>query len=312
MSGADVALIAPVSERCASSNAGLWAGRPILAYAVNNRVGEAPCWHPQQQCLYWIDVRGQQLLRLDPERERLTRWQLPQIVGALALRADNEVCLALVRELVMFNVETGLMRGFVTIDAEPDGNRLNDGKVSPSGRWFVFGSMDDRAQKQATGALYCSDLSGHVRRIQYGLTVANGIAWNVSGDQLYFSDSSDGVVYRASWDEVNGTIGPVETFARLDEAQGRPDGGTVDSADRYWSAGVSAGCINVLSAQGALVEKIALPCRAPTMCTFGGSGGADLYVTSLIRPQWNAPGEHDGALLRIQNAGSGASARLFG
>lgn len=293
-------------------NAGVWAGRDVRSYAVQNGVGEGPCWHATQQCLYWIDVRAQQLLRLAPVTGAVDRWDLPEVVGALALCDGNEVCLALTRKLIKLNVDTGEIFDFAMIAGEPQSNRLNDGKVSPSGRWFVFGSMDDRAQKSATGALYRVSTEGDVRRLHADLTVCNGIASNVGATQLYFSDSSAGALYRAAWDEVRGDIGPLKTFALLDEAQGRPDGGTVDCADQYWSAGVSAGCINVLSATGQLIEKIALPCRASTMGAFGGAEGDELYVTSLIRPQLDTPGEHDGALLRIRLKAPGPVSPIFG
>ncbi|TAG77281.1 MAG: SMP-30/gluconolactonase/LRE family protein, partial [Betaproteobacteria bacterium] len=234
----------PRTQHYTPSDAGIWAGRKITSYSVGNRVGEAPSWHPEQQRLYWIDVRGQQLFRLDPTSGSVQTWDLPEVVGALALCEGGVVCLALVRRLVKLNVDSGQLTDFVEISDEPTGNRLNDGKVSPSGRWFVFGSMDDRPQKSATGALYRVSSTGLVLRLHSHLKVCNGIAWNASGTHLYFSDSSEGVVFRAAWDDERGQIGPVETFARLDEAQGRPDGGVVDDADRYWSAGVSAGCLN--------------------------------------------------------------------
>ena len=275
-------------------------------------MGEAPCWHPIQQCLYWIDVRAQQLLRLYPNGNTVDRWQLPEVVGALALCHGSEVCLALTRRLVKFDVITGDIRDFAVIEREPATNRLNDGKVSPSGRWFVFGSMDDRPQKSATGALYCVSSNGDVRRIYSGLTVCNGIAWNATATQIYFSDSAKGVLFRARWDDARGEMGDAAVFATLDEAAGRPDGGAVDLNDQYWSAGVSAGCVNVLNASGQIVEKIALPCQAPTMCAFGGQRGDVLYVTSLIRPQWQAAGVHDGALLAISLATRGPASSLFG
>ena len=230
----------------------------------------------------------------------------------MALCHGDDVCLALTRRLVKLDVITGEMRDFAVIHNEPAGNRLNDGKVSPSGRWFVFGSMEDRVLKSATGALYCVSGNGLVHRIYTGLTVCNGIAWNVDGTQIYFSDSAKGLLFRASWDDARGAMGHATVFATLDEAAGRPDGGTVDFNHHYWSAGVSAGCINVLDTSAQIVEKIALPCRAPTMCAFGGPRGDVLYVTSLVRPQWQVPGKHDGALLAIQLGRRGPAASLFG
>ena len=93
-------------------------------------------------------------------------------------------------------------------------------------------------------------------------------------------------------------MGMPRPFAALGEADGRPDGAQVDAAGHYWSAGVSAGVLNVLAPNGERRRRMALPCRAPTMCAFGAAD--DLWVTSLVRPGWE-PTAHDGALLRLRN-----------
>lgn len=270
----------------------------IEVWPVGNRVGESPAWHAGEQALYWIDVRGQQVLRLDPARQRLTRWQLPEVVGALALWGDGTVRLALQQRIVDLDLHAGLLRTVCSLAPhEPPGNRLNDGKRSPSGRWLVVGSMDDRADKHASGGLYCVGDGGAVRQLHAGLVVANGIAWSPDARTLYFSDSFRGQVWQAAWNEAEGTMGAPRPFADLGEADGRPDGAQVDATGRYWSAGVSAGALNILAPDGTQHRRIALPCRAPTMCAFGAA--KDLWVTSLVRPGWE-PTAHDGALLRLQ------------
>lgn len=271
---------------------------PIEVWPVGNRVGESPAWHAGEQALYWIDVRGQQVLRLDPARRQLTRWQLPEVVGAMALWGDGTVRLALQQRIVDLDLRTGLLRTVCSLAPyEPPGNRLNDGKRSPSGRWFVVGAMDDRPDKRARGALYCVSDSGMVRQLHTGLVVANGIAWSPDACTLYFSDSFRGQVWQADWNEAEGTMGEPRPFAALGEAEGRPDGAQVDGTGRYWSAGVSAGVLNILAPDGTRQGRIALPCRAPTMCAFGT--GNDLWVTSLVRPGWE-PTALDGALFRLQ------------
>ena len=77
-------------------------------------------------------------------------------------------------------------------------------------------------------------------------------------------------------------MGSPEIFARLTDEESRPDGATIDAMDNYWSAGVSAGCLNIFSFAGLLTKKMTLPCRSPTMCTLRGATGDVLYVTYLI------------------------------
>ena len=301
-------------ERIEIEHAGL-AG--VRAWRVGNRVGESPTWNSQTQELIWIDVRAPAVLRLDPRTDTVTRWQLPEVVGALGLAGANRVVLALRRCLATLDLSTGLLRPLLTVHAEPPGNRLNDAKVSASGRWLVFGSMDDRADaKQRTGALYCAGASAGtdatVRRIWQGLTVANGIAWSPDGAILYFSDSHAGQVWHTPWDEATGTMGEPQRFCSADERLGRPDGAATDAAGDYWSAGVSAGCLNRFAPDGRHLQSLPLPCRAPTMPCFGGENLDTLFVTSLVRPQWclNAV-DLDGSLLALPVQARGRSSTAW-
>lgn len=270
---------------------------PAIAYLVSNRVGESPIWSTLDDSLYWIDVRAQELLQLFPERRHLVRWKLPDVVGAATISTSGHIWLAMRHGLARLSVQTGQWEGVCEVPGEPAHNRLNDGKTSPSGRWFVFGSMDDRPTKTATGSLYCSDARGHVKKLWSELVVCNGIAFSLDATQIYFSDSAKGLLHVAAWDETHGHMGPPRLLCALDEQAGRPDGATVDRQGLYVSAGVSAGCLNKVDAQGTLVYKQALPCRAPTMPTFGGSKADTLYVTTLVREGWGTTNTFDGALL---------------
>ncbi len=275
-------------------------GAATRAWHVGNRVGEGPAWHPVQQCLYWIDVRGRELLRLVPGTGELSRWTLPEVVGALALGNGERVYLALPHRVVSLDLARGELEDVAAVEIDRPTNRLNDGKVSPSGRWFVFGSMDERPDKGATGALHCMGADGRVRQLHDGLVIANGIAWSPDAATLYFSDSFSGRLHAASWDEAAGTMGPVRLLACLDEVAGRPDGAAMDVHGHYWSAGVSAGCLNVLDVAGTLLRKVPVPCRAPTMPAFAGERSTAMFVTSLIRPHWSHVGPWDGALLEVE------------
>lgn len=272
----------------------------LAVWPVACKVGESPIWHRGEKALYWIDVRAPQLLRLDPQTGELARWQLPEVVGALALCGKSRAWLALQRRLVQIDLLTGELDEVAVVE-HIDGNRLNDGKVSPSGRWFVFGSMDDGVDKRAAGALYRANADGVVDQLHTGLVVANGIAWSRDVATIYFSDSARGQLYAAPWDEASGAMGRPRIFAMLDEQLGRPDGGLVDSRDVYWSAGVSAGVLNRINAAGRLVERIRMPCLAPTMCAFGGADLQSMFVTSLVRPQWTSPGTMEGALFQFRS-----------
>ncbi|MFZ4285859.1 SMP-30/gluconolactonase/LRE family protein [Variovorax sp. HJSM1_2] len=267
-------------------------------WGIQSRVGESPVWDGARQRLLWIDVRGQELLRLDPGSQLLERWTLPDVVGAVAVVGDDKVILALRHQLAFFDMGSGALELLDPMAHEPFGNRLNEGKLSPAGKWFVFGSMDDRpGAKQPTGRLYKADRSGIVTALTAGLTTANGIAWSPTGAEIYFSDSYAGVIYKADWNEASGAMGARQEWAHSDEVNGRPDGALVGPGGDYLSAGVSAACLNVFNVDGLNTAKIALPLRAPTMPCVGGASASDLFITSLLRPEWSTTACLDGYLL---------------
>lgn len=279
----------------------------IRLWMTNCKVGESPQWHVDRQALYWVDVRAPQLLQLQPDTKELTRWDLPDVVGAMALWGGDKVLLAMRHTLTLMDLGSGHFSEFVAVETSTPHNRLNDGKVSPTGRWFVFGSMDDRLEKIPTGALYRADRHGVLVQLADGITVTNGIAWNLDATVLYFSDSFTGELFLAPWNEAEGEMGTPVLMRAFAQGEGRPDGGVVDLNDRYWSAGVSAGRINCLDADGTIFDSFELPCRAPTMCAFGGNDMGTMFVTSLVRPQWGSVAPADGALLSFNSPAPGCA-----
>lgn len=272
----------------------------MYAWGIRNQVGESPVWDVESSSLYWIDVRAPAVLRLHVQSCMLTRWMLPDVVGALALANGKQLILALRHRLALLDTSTDELSLLPEIEGEPDNNRLNEGKVSPSGSWFVFGSMDDSdGQKRPSGSLYRTNESGHVTRLYTGLTIANGLAWSPEGKWIYFSDSFSGQVYRALWSEEYGTLDEIKKFVHSPELCGRPDGALVNTAGNYVSAGVSAGCINVFSPDGHIVEKVVVPVRAPTMPCVGGELMDRLFVTSLVRSNWGKQRSQDGQLIEL-------------
>lgn len=165
------------------------------------------------------------------------------------------------------------------LDAWPT-QRLNDGKVGPDGAFWV-GSMDDRPDKEPVAALYRVTADGHVRRVITGLKVSNGLAWSSDGRMMFHSDSRGAWIDRWEFDPATGEIGSRQRLCWLTDNEGRPDGAATDTADRYWSAGVSAGCLNCFDVNGHRYQRMVLPIPAPTMVCFGGPDMRTLFVTTM-------------------------------
>lgn len=244
--------------------------------------GESPVWDAAGGCLFFVDIQAPALFRLDPATGALEQWAMPSAIGSFGLTVDGRAIVALKDGVHLFDFRTGRFEFVVAPEPDKPGNRLNDGKVGPDGRFWV-GSMDDTPAKQPVAALYRIDHDGRCTRMAEGVITSNGLAWSPDGRTLYHSDSRQAVLWAYDYDLKTGDIANRREVRRFADADGRPDGATMDAEGFYWSAGVSAGCLNRIAPDGTIARKVTMPCPAPTMPCFGGADLKTLFVTSLTR-----------------------------
>nr|WMC98305.1 SMP-30/gluconolactonase/LRE family protein [Aminobacter aminovorans] len=247
------------------------------------RVGESPVWDPATMVLNWCDIHAGRLFALDTIGGALRQWTLPERVGSFALADDGRYLVSLLSGIHFFDPTTEQLTYFVNPEAGlclGEGDRLNDSKIGPDGAYWV-GSIH---QDGFSAALYRVGADGGVRTMVTGMGTVNGIAFSADGRRLFVSDSKQCWVDRFDLDPRDGTLSNRRRIATPSEEFGRPDGGATDAAGRYWSAGVSAGCLNCFSEDGVLLERIPVPVKRPTMPCFGGEDMRTLYFTSIRRP----------------------------
>jgi sugar lactone lactonase YvrE len=272
---------------------------------IRTQLGESPVWDAEHGCLWFVDITAPALHRLEPNSGKVASWPMPELIGSLGLCRSGRLLVALQHSVHFFDPRTGKRERFVVIEGEPEHNRLNDGKVAPDGAFWV-GSMDaDMTRRRQTGALYRIDSSGKVEKKSTGLKVSNGLAWSADGATMYHSDSS--LFWIKRYRHANGVLSSEKTIATPDDAAGRPDGAATDVEGAYWSAGVSAGCLNRWSPEGELLERIAMPMPNPTMPCFAGEDMKTVYVTSLTR----TPHENAGAMVRLRLPFAGVPVARF-
>lgn len=243
------------------------------------RIGESPVYDERANRIFFVDILSRQVFGLELASGHLGSWTFESEVGSLGLAASGRLVVALRDSVILFDPATEARQELCRIEADMP-TRLNDGRVGPDGAFWV-GSMDDRPQKEPIGALYRVDSSGHVERKVEGLFVSNGLAWTADGEIMFHADSRGPWVDGWRFDRRTGQISGRRRFATLDEAVGRPDGGSCDAEGFYWSAGVSAGRLNRFAPDGRLAASYEVPVPAPTMPCFGGADFRTLYLTSL-------------------------------
>lgn len=249
--------------------------KPIVTCVADTRclLGEGALWDDASQTLWWVDIKGRRVFRHDANG--LASADMPEMVSALALTGAGGMLAAVPGAVVRLGDDLALGEQLFELAGEPAGNRTNDAKVDARGRWWV-GTMDD-AEAEASGALWCVDAAGATRAAT-GFRVPNGPAFDSQG-AMYLADSARQIVYRFA-DGVPCDDRDAHVFARFGEAEGYPDGMTVDAEDHLWIAFWDGWCVRRLSPAGQVVAEIELPVQRPTCPVFGGERFDTLYVTS--------------------------------
>jgi sugar lactone lactonase YvrE len=247
------------------------------------QVGESATWDAEAKRFLWADIPAGIIYELDWASRERTQYQLPEAVGSFGLADDGRLVVGLVSGVHLYDRASGRLE--LLVDPEPEQapnrpqHRLNDGKVGPDGAFWV-GSMHTQSM---TATLYRITGDGRAERKVEGLGTSNGLAFSADGHTLFHSDSKQQWIDRWTLDPATGNISNRTRIATPGDTDGRPDGAATDVEGCYWSAGVSAGCLNRYDRDGRLLERIAVPQRAPTMPCFGGPDMKTLFLTSLRR-----------------------------
>jgi L-arabinonolactonase len=242
-------------------------------------IGEGPVWDVAEQALNFIDILGKKVLRFDPATGSTRQWDLPDVIGSMALRAGGGAVVALATGVHTLDFESGECAMLATSSDLNEMVQLADGKVDRHGR-FIVGSSD-RAMEKARGKLYVLDGDAILREIDNGLIISNGPCWSPDDTVLYHSDSIRKTVFAYDYDIDTGTAMNRRAWASTEDLDGIPDGATIDTDGCMWMAICEGQKVVQFRPDGALERIIEMPVKCPASVMFGGAALDQLYVTSL-------------------------------
>ncbi|MCA1822698.1 MAG: SMP-30/gluconolactonase/LRE family protein [Mycobacteriales bacterium] len=238
-------------------------------------LGEGPLWDERDHRLWWVDILGRTVFHLDAVTGASEAIDVPQEVGALALRAAGGL-VAAGRDGFAGLSADGRWEMLAPVEADRPDLRMNDGRVDPRGRfWASTMSFDETP---GSGTLYRLDPDLSVHPQWRGLTIGNGVDWSPDGRWMYFVETSKSCVFVAPFDVDAGTLGP--RSALIDLTPALPDGLCVDAAGDLWVGIWDGGAVRCFDAAGAFRREIRLPVARVTSCAFGGPGLDELFVTT--------------------------------
>lgn len=204
--------------------------------------GEGPVWDAFHRRLFWVDMMGRQIHALDPADGSVESRCFPDLVCAVAPTGGPRLLAAFAKELAWVDWPSGLVAPVIAVEPELPGNRCNDGKYDPAGRFWI-GTMSRDGNIPGAGSLYRLEDDGRLTRVLSGLTIANGLGWSPDHRTMYFIDSPTREVWAFDFRKKDSAISSRRVAVQVPESLGWPDGMSVAADGSLWVALWGAGCV---------------------------------------------------------------------
>jgi sugar lactone lactonase YvrE len=234
---------------------------------------EGPVWSPRWGGLRWVDMLAGDVLSLAADGT-VRRRNVGSIAAAVRPRQGGGAVIAVERGFTLEDAD-GTLTPLPEVWAH-DEARMNEGGCDPDGRFWCGSMAYDR--KAGRAVLYRLDPDRSIRVAMTGVTISNGLEWSPDGSLAYYNDTATFTISVFDYETAAGLTNR-RTFAELPDG-GRPDGLTVDADGGVWTAVSNRGAVYRYSAEGVLQEKLAVPARKVTACTFGGEHLDQLFITT--------------------------------
>src|ERR1700712_4039043 len=265
-------------------------------------LGEGPVWSVGEQALYWIDIEAPALYRWAWAARGVPSWPLPALVGAIALREQGGLVLALRTGIHTFDLTSGELTFVADPEAELPGTRYNDGTVDPAGRFWIGGMV--LTGEAGSAGLYRFSAEGVATRMLSGIGCSNGTGFSPDGTVMYYTDTVTKTIVRYDFDVVTGDIRNPTVFAADDDSN--PDGLTVDADGFIWGVKWDGSRIVRYAPDGSIDRVVPLPVQRPTSLAFGGPDLRTIFITTAridLTPEQLEAQPLAGRLLVIDDAG---------
>jgi len=227
--------------------------------------------------LLWVDIETSRLHSITSNGTHHKSWHFADGITSISLTHSGHYLCTSEKGFFLLDEQFAWLCRSAWLETGLPQNRFNDAKPDPTGRLWA-GTMN-RDLLHPTGNLYCLDGDLEWRIHDSGYIVSNGPAFLRDGRVLLHTDSVRRVIYQFAMDK-DGALHDKREFARLDEAEGLPDGMTTDAEDCIWVCSYYGSRITRFSPRGERILTVELPVSNITSCTFGGDNFRRLFITT--------------------------------
>ncbi|MEM1484148.1 SMP-30/gluconolactonase/LRE family protein [Oscillospiraceae bacterium PP1C4] len=255
-----------------------------IAYSNQAKLGEGIFWDTDLRCLRYVDIDQHQVHTFNPKTGANAVLDFSQTVGCIALDQQGDLIAALKNTIVHIACATGQVDTVYTLDL-PSFMRFNDGKCDCKGRLWVGTMAKDQSDPRAphAGTLYRIDEKNGIVPMVTGLTISNGIAWNLDNTKMYHIDTAQQKIFCYDFDAESGEISNRSIAVTVSQADGSPDGMTIDIEGMLWVAlwGGSK-VVRYNPHTGKKLDEVGVPAKLVTCCAFGGENMDELFITTAM------------------------------
>jgi sugar lactone lactonase YvrE len=258
---------------------------------VPSELGESPFWHSHEQMLYWADITGCKLNRLNAFTGDVEIWRMPSEPGCFAPAKLGGFIIALRDKIARAHVWGGALERLHQLDHDAATTRSNDGKCDSAGRFWVGTMFEPRTATKAQ--LHCWNGEALLLK-KANVTVANTLAFSPDSKTVYWADTPQHIIWAWDFDVETGEMTHQRVFKQFSKKpegwtsgmpsnggySGRPDGAAVDTEGNVWVAMFEGKRVVQLSPLGIELQRIETPVTTCTMPAFGGDDMQTLYLTT--------------------------------
>lgn len=242
-------------------------------------LGEGCIWDYNQRRLLFVDIEKCRVFIYHPETKHLKDINVGQRVGTVVPTQTGKLLVALEKSVALLDPATEHLEIAVEIEQDLLGNRFNDGKCDPAGRFWVGSLTEDMSEPRA--ALYRVDSDFSAVKMLSGITNSNGIVWSLDHTKLYYIDTPTRRIFSFDYDLASGNIENRRPIVEVPASMGYPDGMTIDAENMLWVALFGGAAVSRWDpADGRLIDLYPIPAKNVTSCAFGGEKLDELYVTT--------------------------------
>ena len=252
--------------------------------SINNPIchlAECPIWNYSERALYWTDILERRIWRYDRATGEIRiEWQGDAMVGGFAFTPTNDLALCTEKGVYRLDRQSNAAAGsslrlLYDVPMAAD-ERFNDITTDPKGRIFA-GTLTTRREQ---GILYRLEKGRPAEVVLRDIGTSNGMTFSLDLKHFYHTDSHVRTITRYDYDTDTGDIANPCAIYKAAEADGVPDGITMDTEGFIWVA-CWRGCKVIrVDPAGQIVLELPIPAVQISSVAFGGNDMNELYVTT--------------------------------